>query len=72
MKFSEIAHLNEKELWTRLAQSKKELFDSRIQLKMQRLSNPLAIRLLRRDIARIQTALSVKKKSKTNQTGDKR
>lgn len=64
MKFSEIAHLEKKELWMRLAQLRKELFDSRMKLKMQRLSNPLSLRFLRRDIARIQTALSLKGKSK--------
>ena len=51
MKFSEIAHLEQKELWIKLTQLKKELFDSRMKLKMQRLSNPLSIRFLRRDIA---------------------
>lgn len=72
MKFSEIAHLDKKELWTRLTQLKKELFDSRMKLKMQRLNNPLSIRFLRRDIARVQTALFSKKKPKTeDQKGEK-
>ncbi len=71
MKFSEIAHLEKKELWTKLAQLRKELFDSRMKLKMQRLSNPLYLRFLRRDIARIQTALSLKKKNVNNKTGEK-
>ena len=62
MKFSEIAHLEEKELWIKLTQLKRELFDSRMKLKLQRLSNPLSIRFLRRDIARIQTTLSMKKR----------
>lgn len=62
MKFSEIAHLDKKELWLKLSQLRKELFDSRMKLKMQRLSNPLSIRFLRRDIARVQTVLSMKKK----------
>ena len=60
MKFSEIAHLEKRELWTKLSQLKKQLFESRMKLKMQRLSNPLSIRFLRRDIARIQTVLSKK------------
>ena len=63
MKYSEIAHLDEKELWIKFSQLKKELFDSRMKLKMQRLSNPLLIRSLRRDIARVQTVLSAKRKS---------
>lgn len=57
MKYSEIAHLDKKELWKRFGQLKKKLFESKMQLKMQRLGNPLSIRFLRRDIARIQTAL---------------
>jgi len=61
MKYSEIAHLDEKELWKRFGQLKKKLFESKMQLKMQRLSNPLSLRFLRRDIARIQTALTQSK-----------
>ena len=63
MKYSEMAHLERKELWKKLAGLKKELFDSRMKLKMQRLSNPLSLRILRRDIARIQTALNKKERS---------
>ena len=60
MKYKEIAHLEKKELWRKLASLKKELFESRMKLKMQRLSNPLSLRFLRRDVARIQTALNKK------------
>ena len=69
MKFSEIAHLEEKELRIRLSQLRKELFDSRMQLKMQRLSNPLILRSLRRDIARVQTVLSLKRNNISNMSG---
>ena len=58
MKFSEIATLNKNELRKRLHQLKQELFDSRMKLSMKRLPNPLVIRFLRRDIARLNTALS--------------
>lgn len=61
MKFSEITHIDIKELWTRLSKLRKELFNSRMKLKMQRLSNPLVIRFLRRDIARINHAITLKK-----------
>lgn len=72
MKFSEIVHLEKKELYTKLAQLKKELFDSRMKLKMQRLNNPLVIRFLRRDIARIQTVISLKAKPEnSSKTGEK-
>ena len=63
MKYSEIAHLDKKELWQKLIILKKELFDSRMKLKMQRLNNPLKIRFLRKDIARIQTVLNKKDRS---------
>ena len=63
MKYSEIVHLERKELWKKLAGLKKELFESRMKLKMQRLSNPLSLRFLRRDIARLQTALNKKDRS---------
>ncbi|MBC6415476.1 MAG: 50S ribosomal protein L29 [Bdellovibrionales bacterium] len=60
MKYSEISHLDKKELWKRFSELKKKLFDSKMQLKMKRLSNPLSLRFLRRDIARIQTVLNKK------------
>ena len=62
MKFSEIRHLEEKELWLKLSELRKKLFSARIQLTQKRLSNPLSIRFLRRDIARLQTALSLSRK----------
>ena len=64
MKFSEIAHLEKSELRQRLHGLRRKLFDFRMQLKMKRLANPLSIRLARRDIARLQTALSAQKKSR--------
>ena len=62
MKFSEIVNLNTEELRKKSQTLKKELFDARMKLKMQRLSNPLTLRLLRRDRARVETALSRKRK----------
>ena len=62
MKFSEIANLEEVELIKKKTALRKEFFESRMKLKMQRLSNPLSLRLLKRDIARIETALSIKRK----------
>lgn len=68
MKFSEIVHLESKELYIKLTQLKKQHFDARMKLKMKRLNNPLEIRFLRRDIARIQTVLGLKK-NKDNRKG---
>ncbi len=57
MKFSEIKNLKENELIKKLNQLRVSLFDSRMKLKMQRLPNALIIRSLRKDIARVQTAI---------------
>ena len=62
MKFSEIANLDEGELRKKKTLLRAELFESRMKLKMQRLSKPLSLRLLKRNIARIETALSAKKR----------
>jgi len=61
VKFSEIKNLNQQELLKKRNQLRKTLFDSRMKLRMQRLPNPLTIRFLRKDIARIQTAISYQK-----------
>ena len=63
MKFQEIAGLSAAELRQRIQKARRELFDARMLLSMKRLSNPLSIRLLRKDIARLQTALWRKKES---------
>ena len=67
MKFNEIAHLETRELRQRLGKLRAELFDSRMKQKVQRLPNPVVIRQLRRDIARLYTALS----SQGNKNGKK-
>ena len=57
MKYAEIKNLNRVELRKKLRQLNQEVFDSKMKLSMQRLPNPLTLRRLRRDRARIQTAL---------------
>ena len=64
MKFSEIVNLEEAELRKKASVLRAELFQSRMKLKMQRLPNPLVLRSLRRDIARLETALSEKRKKR--------
>ena len=58
MKYSEIKNLQLAEIKKRIIQNKQSLFDSRIKHKMQRQSNPLQLRFLKRDISRLQTVLS--------------
>ena len=58
MKYKDIVTLKVEELRKRLEQLNQELFDSKMKLSMQRLSNPLLIRTLRKDKARLQTAIN--------------
>ncbi|MDE0518445.1 MAG: 50S ribosomal protein L29 [Bdellovibrionales bacterium] len=58
MKYSEIQNLQVPELRKRLEQSRQALFTAKMKHKMQRLSNMMELRDVRRDIARLETALS--------------
>ena len=72
MKYSEIASLNPSELRKRLRQLRQELFDSRMKLNMKRLPNPLVIRFLRRDAARLSMALSQSEERMKNKRENER
>ena len=58
MKYTDIVTLKIEELRKKLSQLNQEIFDSKMKLSMQRLTNPLAIRTLRKDRARIKTAIN--------------
>lgn len=49
------------EVEQRIEEMKKELFNLRFRNSMRQLDNPLSIRYLRRDLARLKTALSAHK-----------
>ncbi|RMF84079.1 MAG: 50S ribosomal protein L29 [Nitrospirae bacterium] len=55
MTAAELRRLAPEELERRLAEAKRELLDLRFQVVSGRLTNPMAIRHLRRDIARMKT-----------------
>ena len=55
MKAAEIKYLSEKELETKLAELKQELFNLRFQLAVNQLDNPTRIKAVKKDIARIKT-----------------
>lgn len=57
MKFSEIKDLSVPELKKKRATLSEELFQARIKNSIGQLSNPVEIRKLRKDIARINTAI---------------
>ncbi|WP_163499412.1 50S ribosomal protein L29 [Helicobacter suis] len=64
MKFIELKDKSQAELQTLLKDKKLELFELRVKLKTMQLTNPSQIRTLRKDIARIATAISALKKDK--------
>lgn len=57
MKNSEIRKLTVEELMTKLKDLKSELFNLRFQLAINQLENPMRIRAVKKDIARVQTFL---------------
>jgi large subunit ribosomal protein L29 len=61
MKFTDIASKSADELQALLKEKKGELFQLRVKLKTMQLSNPNEITALRKDIAKIQTAITASK-----------
>jgi len=58
MKYKDIKSLDSKELKTKIQSLDKELFAARMKNPLGQLANPLQIRFLRRDIARMKMAAS--------------
>ena len=72
MKISEIREQTKEELETKLADIKKSLFNLKFQKATGQLDNPVKIRNLRKDIARIKTLIKEKELNiKTNKETDK-
>lgn len=61
MKFIELKDKDVAELQKMLKEKKSLLFEKRLQLKTMQLTNSCEIKTIRKDIARINTALSAKK-----------
>lgn len=61
MKFTEIKDMSLPELKKKRATLSEQLFEARMKNSIGQLSNPVQIRQLRRDIARINTAIVEKK-----------
>jgi large subunit ribosomal protein L29 len=64
MKVKEIRELSTEEMTKKIDQYEEELFNLRFQAKMGQLANPLQLRFIRRDIARINTILKEKAAAK--------
>ncbi len=60
MKASELRELSVKELNEKLVDLKKELFNLRFQHAINQLENPMRIKAVKKDIARINTVLTAK------------
>ncbi|WCJ59570.1 50S ribosomal protein L29 [Fontisphaera persica] len=63
MKMSELKDLTLVELQAKSRDLRQELFNLRLQKAGSRLENPVRLRLLRRDIARVETAITARKKN---------
>ncbi|WP_026486963.1 50S ribosomal protein L29 [Caldanaerobius polysaccharolyticus] len=57
MKARELRELTDEELERKMAELKEELFNLRFQMVTGQLDNPMRIKLIRKDIARIKTIL---------------
>jgi large subunit ribosomal protein L29 len=60
MKFTEIRDLTVEELRKRQKTMSEEMFELKMKHTLGQLSNPLQIRQIRRDLARVKTALTAK------------
>ena len=57
MKPSEIRKLSNEDLYKKIKELKEELFNLRFQLAINQLQNPMRIKAVKKDIARIKTIL---------------
>lgn len=60
MKFAELKDLTVDELRKKEKELRAELFETTMKHKLGQVTNPLQIRTVRRDIARVKTALTAK------------
>ncbi|MEZ4873349.1 MAG: 50S ribosomal protein L29 [Bdellovibrionales bacterium] len=60
MKFAEIKDLTVEELRKRQSSLKEELFETSMKHKLGQVGSPMDVRKVRRDIARVKTALNQK------------
>lgn len=60
MRPSEIRNLNDQDLGKKLKELKSELFNLRFQLAINQLQNPMRIKAVKKDIARIKTIIREK------------
>lgn len=60
MKFSDVKDLSVVDVNKKIRETKEKMFDAKMKNSMGQMTNPVSIRGMRRDIARLKTALSSK------------
>ena len=65
MKFKEISEMSSDELLTKKRDLRQESLHLRLQQQSGQLEQPSRLRLLRRDVARVETVLTATRRSKT-------
>ncbi len=58
MKFEDIKNLSAPELRKKIRETRTGMFESKMKNAMGQMTNPLSIRFMRRDVARLKTALT--------------
>ncbi|MES2854240.1 MAG: 50S ribosomal protein L29 [Bdellovibrionota bacterium] len=61
MKYSDVSDLAEKDLAKKTKEIRIQLFEARMKNSLGQLANPMSIREMRRDVARLNTAKAAKK-----------
>ena len=70
MKFADIKSLTKAELEKKVFLSQKDLFELKMKHSLGQLQNPLEIRKIRRDVARLKTALGFLRKKESKMKTD--
>ena len=65
MKFADVKDLSQVDLNRRIRETKEKLFEAKMKNSMGQMNNPVSIRGMRRDIARLKTVLSSKSRGNT-------
>ncbi len=60
MKFADIKDLSQVEINKKIREAKEKMFDAKMKNSMGQMTNPVSIRIMRRDIARLKTVLTAK------------
>lgn len=71
MQASEIRELNDREIQDRIAELQEERFRLRLRAATQPLEQPMRLREVRRDIARLKTVLTERQRGSTGSKGSK-